>query len=182
MPRNPVYYVHSLANKVGVMSKLVIHTQYKENYGAHDWDGKGECPQYWKFKGGNTYVVRDLSAQHINKIAEHGIPTLTDLIEYSHEGSMEYILDWEIVDDNAPEGEEWETPIEFQWRGDRWTCLKFTTNDEFGYMRSEILAKSEQWIPLSQSERSDYQCQYKVANGWFDQNDPQLKAELESVA
>ena len=85
------------------MSKLVIHTQYKENYGAHDWDGKGECPQYWKFKGGNTYVVRDLSAQHINKIAEHGIPTLTDLIEYAHEGSMEYILDWEIVDDNAPE-------------------------------------------------------------------------------
>ena len=27
--------------------KLVIQTQYKENYGYHDWDGKGECPQYW---------------------------------------------------------------------------------------------------------------------------------------
>ena len=37
--------------------KLVIHTQFKENYGAYDWDGKGECPQYWKFKGGSTYVV-----------------------------------------------------------------------------------------------------------------------------
>ena len=36
--------------------KLVIHTQFKENYGAHDWDGR-ECPQYWKFKGGSTYVV-----------------------------------------------------------------------------------------------------------------------------
>ena len=37
--------------------RLVIHTQYRENYGAHDWDGKGECPQYWKLKGGSTYVV-----------------------------------------------------------------------------------------------------------------------------
>ena len=40
--------------------KLVITTQHKENYGAHDWDGKGECPQYWKFKGGDTYVVSGL--------------------------------------------------------------------------------------------------------------------------
>ena len=39
------------------MQKLVINTQHKENYGAHDWDGKGECPQYWKFKGGTTYVL-----------------------------------------------------------------------------------------------------------------------------
>ena len=26
------------------MQTLVIHTQYKENYGFPDWDGKGECP------------------------------------------------------------------------------------------------------------------------------------------
>ena len=37
--------------------KYVVHTQFRENYGAHDWDGTGECPQYWKSKGGNTYVV-----------------------------------------------------------------------------------------------------------------------------
>lgn len=36
---------------------LVIETQYRENYGAHDWDGEGECPQYWKFKGGSEYKV-----------------------------------------------------------------------------------------------------------------------------
>jgi hypothetical protein len=35
--------------------KLHITTQYMENYGAHDWDGVGECPQYWKFKGGEDY-------------------------------------------------------------------------------------------------------------------------------
>jgi hypothetical protein len=37
--------------------KLMITTQTQENYGAHDWDGEGECPQYWKFKGGCDYAV-----------------------------------------------------------------------------------------------------------------------------
>ena len=36
---------------------LVIHTQYQENYGAHDWDGKGVCPQHWKFKDGTEYKI-----------------------------------------------------------------------------------------------------------------------------
>lgn len=36
-----------------------IFTQIIENYGAHDWDGEGECPQYWKKKGGNTFILTD---------------------------------------------------------------------------------------------------------------------------
>jgi hypothetical protein len=163
------------------MSKLVITTQVKENYGAHDWDGKGECPQYWKFKGGNTYVVRDLSTAHINKIANNGIPTLTALIESKDEAWEEYILGWEIMEDNARECEKWVEPIEFQWSMDRWTCLCYTTNGEYGYMRKEILAKSEQWIPLEGGERFDYKCQYKTANGWFESDDPKLKQLLEAA-
>ena len=80
------------------MQTLVIQTQVRENYGAHDWDGKGECPQYWKFKGGHTYFVTDLTSAQINKIANGGIPTLTDLIEYKDTHFEEYILDWEIRD------------------------------------------------------------------------------------
>lgn len=30
---------------------IVWHGQYRENYGAHDWDGQGEAPQHWKSKG-----------------------------------------------------------------------------------------------------------------------------------
>jgi len=37
---------------------LVITTQLQENYGAHDWDGQGACPQYWKFKGGSEHKVK----------------------------------------------------------------------------------------------------------------------------
>lgn len=40
------------------MAKLVT-TQYRENYGSHDWNGKGDCPQYWKSKGGEVYIVDD---------------------------------------------------------------------------------------------------------------------------
>ena len=39
---------------------LIIDTQYSENYGAHDWDGEGRCPQYWKHKGGSSYKVSDV--------------------------------------------------------------------------------------------------------------------------
>lgn len=39
------------------MPELLIITQCYENYGAHDWDGTGECPQYWKAKGGDEYLV-----------------------------------------------------------------------------------------------------------------------------
>lgn len=164
------------------MSKLVITTQHRENYGAHDWDGKGECPQYWKFKGGNTYVVRDLSSAHINKIADQGIPTLTKLIEFKSEAFEEYILGWEIVEDSAKECEDWDSVIEFQWKIDRWTCLRVQNNDEFGYMRREILAKSEQWIPLAEGDRSDYQCQYKTAKGWCTAEQlPEVLDQLEAA-
>ena len=40
------------------MEKFVIHTQTLENYGAHCDDGKfSSSNHYWKFKGGDTYVV-----------------------------------------------------------------------------------------------------------------------------
>jgi hypothetical protein len=42
---------------------LVIATQDYENYGAHDWDGRGECPQYWKAKGGSEYKILDIPAR-----------------------------------------------------------------------------------------------------------------------
>ena len=40
-----------------------LDTQYRENYGAHCWDGTGDCPQHWKFKGGSTYFIHADSAE-----------------------------------------------------------------------------------------------------------------------
>ena len=44
---------------------ILIESQLKENYGAHDWNGEGQCPQYWKFKGGNFYVFKN--AENFNE-------------------------------------------------------------------------------------------------------------------
>jgi hypothetical protein len=45
------------------MKTFLVVAQYEENYAYHDWDGKGDCPQYWKKKGGNEYVVTASTAE-----------------------------------------------------------------------------------------------------------------------
>jgi len=43
---------------------IVINTQILENYGSHSDSGKfSEDNHYWKFKGGNTYIVDDLDRE-----------------------------------------------------------------------------------------------------------------------
>jgi len=57
----------------------LITTQFRENYGAHDWDGTGECPQYWKNKFGTEYMIKDapslMDAEHF---VDHYICEKTD--------------------------------------------------------------------------------------------------------
>jgi len=76
------------------MAKLLITTQVYENYGAHDWDGVGECPQYWKAKGGNDYVVKKF--RDLNKVTET-VMALRGQIECDNEGFRETIINFEVV-------------------------------------------------------------------------------------
>jgi len=76
------------------MAKLLITTQVYENYGAHDWDGVGECPQYWKAKGGNDYVVKKF--KDFSAVSET-VMALRGQIEQDNEGFRETIIGWEIV-------------------------------------------------------------------------------------
>lgn len=75
---------------------LAIKTQYRENYGAHSWDGEGECPQYWKNKGGSTYLV-DLLDKNASNVE---IDELTNLINYKDEGSEEYVIGIRLEEDD----------------------------------------------------------------------------------
>ena len=62
---------------------FVIGTQYRENYGAHEWDGTGRCPQYWKDKGGYDYIVVGAANEEAAvAAAEANIPAPS---EYSEE-------------------------------------------------------------------------------------------------
>lgn len=157
--------------------KLVITTQTCENYGAHSWDGEGQCPQYWKFKGGNTYVVENLNSAQVQKIADNGIPTLEKLIGEDNEYFKEYVINWQIVGDEDTCWDEWESPVVFYWGGDRWLAGRTILNDEYGYMRKGILAKREEWIPLEGGERGHYKCEYQTASGWYSEKEVMKQLE-----
>ena len=74
---------------------LVIRTQLQENYGAHDWDGTGTCPQYWKFKGGSEYKITNipLNIDHSQVVKLSGIEQFGDHF-------IETVIDWSIESDD----------------------------------------------------------------------------------
>jgi hypothetical protein len=119
--------------------KLVIHTQFRENYGAHTWDGKGECPQYWKFKGGDTFVM---AIEDPNN-RPNNIHEIEDLISYKDDGSEEYVLDWSFEDDDATVCEEWETP---------WNIYK----ESDGYYASRFVKAEDYWKPGFKGKAQSY--------------------------
>ena len=92
--------------------KLVIHTQYCENYGAHDWDGVGECPQYWKFKGGSTYVV-EMSTWQLRD--PHFLDQVHQCVSEHSDYARQYVLSETVVDTidyaEADHREAWDTVI-----------------------------------------------------------------------
>ena len=92
--------------------RVIFHTQFLENYGAHDWDGEGYCPQRWKPKGGSTYVVPCTPAQLADvewyNAVENGIAKRNDY-------EQEYIIDVKVVDAidfvESDYVDFWESPI-----------------------------------------------------------------------
>ena len=90
--------------------KLFITTQNYENYGAHDWDGVGECPQYWKAKGGSDFVVKNFT--NFNNTTEV-VMALRGQIEENSEYYRSTIIDWEVVaDDHLTEFEQMQLEYE----------------------------------------------------------------------
>jgi hypothetical protein len=78
--------------------KLLITTQLYENYGAHDWDGKGSCPSYWKAKGGNDYVIKDFRGG--DEAATRMVMAVRERIEESSDYYQETIIGWDLVEDS----------------------------------------------------------------------------------
>lgn len=78
------------------MSMLVISTQVLENYGAHDWNGEGECPQYWKAKGGRDHKVLGIDANRAQEIFESVVGRVTEDNDYF----QEYVVNWFVESDD----------------------------------------------------------------------------------
>lgn len=84
--------------------KLYIFTQDQENYGAHDWDGEGEVPQYWKSKGGTDYIVDVEGFNWNHEFSEKNLRMIVDELRFIIDESSDYyrssILGYEKVEDN----------------------------------------------------------------------------------
>ena len=80
--------------------KLHIQTQIQENYGAHDWDGEGECPQYWKFKGGNDYMYDMGTALRSDEALAEIVEYFRPKIEADSVGYREWIIGYGVVADS----------------------------------------------------------------------------------
>jgi hypothetical protein len=61
---------------------LMIHTQDVENYGAHDWNGVGVCPQCWKYKGGITLAIPIKGAELTSRDANYAARSIDCLAEH----------------------------------------------------------------------------------------------------
>ena len=138
--------------------KIVITTQVRENYGDAN-------KPYWKFKGGDTYVVPDLTVEQTIKVKENGIPTLKALIETRSDMFEEYVVDWAILDNDAVVCEAWGTPFELRWIGGRWVANRTVENGEYGYMNQRVERRTEEYDMLMAGGRENYRVVYTMRNG-----------------
>jgi len=147
--------------------KLVIQTQYRENYAAHNEDYvHGVSDPYWKMKGGDTFVVScsiaDAQDPEFRKAA-------FDAVSYSHESAEEYVLDYNFFDDAefrmSDHVESWETPTLLWFDGEHFCATKKTDNTDMGYMRKEILTKFESWIITNDDRLSSYKSTFTMEDG-----------------
>lgn len=114
--------------------KLVIKTQIHENYGAHAWDGEGECPQYWKPKGGEIYVLEGLSPEEAQDMStnpngrkDHGwlvTSRFAHLTDRSSDYYEEYVIDWCFADDDEMLWEPWEQPLFIEKSDNEWVARR----------------------------------------------------------
>ena len=140
--------------------KLVITTQYRENYGT-------EAAPYWKNKMGSVYVVEGLTEKQTERVRIEGIPTLQGLIEYANTGSEEYVIGYSVVGDTAKVCDDWEAPVVMQYHrfggSGRWVASINQKND--GCFRMEIAEKHETYVMEPKGGRSEYQCSFTLQSG-----------------
>lgn len=96
--------------------KILILTQHRENYGAHDWDGTGQCPQHWKSKGGNVYVIDKLDVDAAVRLTTSFGELVAPFVTSSDEYFVESVINFELLDDcDSLKIDDWETPIYMVW-------------------------------------------------------------------
>ena len=168
------------------MLNLIIQTQYKENYAAHD-EGyvHGVSEPYWKFKGGSSYLITDID--FLNTEYLQGLVDETAFLHtQKNEMAEEYVLDWELIDEKDVYNhiEKWESPYILEKNAEgNWTSKKVTENGDYGYMRKEILSRVQVWTydadATSIGDVATYHVEYIMVDGTTIESEKALSEWLE---
>ena len=146
--------------------KAVVQTQHMENYGAHDWDGKGECPQYWKAKGGNTYIFNcscddNMSFEWWARV-ENACTSKSEYFE-------EYSVGETVVDDIdfsvSNHCRDWDAPYFGTVKEDRISFHRTTENQPMSGMRAEIAKEFTAYDVMDDGEVIHHGVSYEMING-----------------
>jgi len=144
---------------------IIIHTQYRENYGAHDWDGTGECPQHWKNKGGETYIL-DSGVNEFDLISA---------VQHSSNYSEEFVIE-SYESDDLPEHDEWNPPVFVTTAlNDCFLCSRTTPHVDGTMFRSGIESKFAMWKLGENHEITDHEVTYTMETGEHLTGDKKLK-------
>ena len=171
------------------MNKLVIQTQYLENYGDSD-------KPYMKYKGGTTYVLPncgDLNKNEVATIVAQVRPFITTTLDETNGGCEEYIIHTDVVPHSEKVCEDWETVTEFNLIGGQVNFMKVTDNREDGWMKKSILEKTETWTGIALgTKRANYKAEFLMEDGdfvlekdlkaWFEANKPEPEVVLPEVS
>jgi hypothetical protein len=146
--------------------KVIIYTQYRENYGFHDWDGEGECPQYWKNKGGDSIIViTDISGLPLVgkldvEVADKIFDELEPLITYKTNSSQVYVLSYRLISDGVhTDIPDYEPEIFLQKVNGEWVC----TQNYYGkswYGSADYSGMTKTYTLLPKGERKNFQSVY----------------------
>jgi hypothetical protein len=106
---------------------LTARTQFEENYGAHAWEGKGECPQYWKCKGGEEIVLAKLDVSEAS-VGKKGLEKIVNdhkhLVEYKNDYEAEYLIGWEIESEKDWKNRHFKEQRDYERFCDKYTWPK----------------------------------------------------------
>ena len=167
---------------------VLITTQYRENYAAHNEDYKhGVDKPHWKFKGGSQYII-----ENVNLYDTEG-PTYDQIIKmvepittYSNEGSEEYVIANEIFDDTESlklNLTEWESPTYIKITDTGFTTSKFVNNEgEYGYMNHNIKSLQKTWLHDKTGKVTKYSPTYTMKCGAKFNKDDDVRNYIKEAA
>ena len=157
------------------MKKLVINTQYMENYGSPE-------KPYMKFKGGSTYVMYncgdlDHNDNELATIVAQVRPYITTTLADSNGGCEEYITSSAVVKHVDEAWDKWETPIQFSFNGADVNFIKVLDNQsEAGYLKKSIIERTETWT----NNRENYKVEFLMEDGEFCKSNAEVNAWLDA--